>query len=147
MIVNPSTISSANDTLSRRRQISASQLLKRQREVYSVAPEIEDIGYEITACGAEFTMANLAKQPQRAQQLKEQMKQLEEKRKALLVKNNFAPDYLSPVYFCQKCKDKGFIGGKICTCMQQEIAKQRQNSLSKLSPAPQTNFEIGRAHV
>lgn len=141
MALNTETISGANDTLSKRRQINTSKMLKRQKEVYSIIPEIEDIGYEITATGASYTMAKLAKNEEQAQILKKQMEDLQLKRNNLLVENNFATDYLDPIYSCNICKDKGFVNGKICNCLQQEIIKQRQNMLTGLSPAPKTTFE------
>lgn len=141
MIVSPTTVNGANDTLSKRRQISATQLMQRQRQVYLLFPEIEEIGYEITALGASFAMANLAKQPDKAAEIKMQMQELEASKKALLKENSFDENFLEPIHFCKICKDKGFVDGKVCACMQQEIAKQRQNSLSYLSPAPDTCFE------
>ena len=75
MAVSTQTISGANDTLSKRRQINATTLLKRKQEVFALAPEIEELGYEISALGASFTMANLAKQPQKAAEYKQKMAQ------------------------------------------------------------------------
>lgn len=141
MIVSPTSITGATDTLNKRRQINATQLIKRQREVFTALPQIEEIGYEISSLGASYAIANLAKQPEKANEIKEQMKSLEAKQKEILKENGFSENYLDQAYFCEKCKDKGFINGKVCVCMQQEIARQRQNSLSYLSPAPDTCFD------
>ena len=141
MATNTQTVSNANDTLARRRQANTTLLMHRQQEVYAKLPQIEDMGYEITALGADFTLARLAKNEERAAQLKQQMSALEQQRKALLVENGFAADYLDPIYTCPVCRDKGFADGKICSCLKQEIVKQRQNMLTSLSPAPQTTFE------
>ena len=141
MATNTQTVSNASDTLARRRQANTTLLLRRQQEVYAKLPQIEDIGYEITALGADFTMARLAKNEERAAQLKQQMKDLEQQKKTLLVENGFSADYLNPVYTCPLCRDKGFVDGKICSCLKQEIVKQRQNMLTALSPAPKTTFE------
>ena len=43
-------------------------------------------------------------------------------------------------YFCPICKDTGFINGKTCQCMKEEITRQRQKFLTVLSPAPQADF-------
>lgn len=141
MATNTQTVSIANDTLAKRRQANTTLLMRRQQEVFAKLPRIEDIGYEITAIGADFTMARLAKNEERAVQLKQQMAELEQQRKTLLVENGFSADYLDPVYTCALCRDKGFVNGKICSCLKQEIIKQRQNMLTSLSPAPVTNFE------
>ncbi|MBQ7815979.1 MAG: ATP-binding protein [Oscillospiraceae bacterium] len=141
MAVNTENISNANDTLARRRQANTSLMMRRQQEVYAKVPRIEDIGYEITSLGVDFTMAKLAKNEEQAARIKQQMYLLEKTRKDLLVQNGFAADYLNPVYTCHKCKDKGFVDGKICSCLKQEIVKQRQNMLTALSPVPKTTFE------
>ncbi|MEG2928479.1 MAG: ATP-binding protein [Oscillospiraceae bacterium] len=141
MIVSPTSVTGATDTLNKRRQITAVQLMKRQQQVYKLVPEIEEIGFEITSLGASYAMANLAKQTEKALEIKTEMKALETRKKQLLKEHLFDENYLDQVYFCDLCHDKGFIDGKVCVCMQQEIAKQRQNSLSYLSPAPDTSFE------
>lgn len=141
MAINTENISNANDTLARRRQINATIQMRREQEVYSRVPEIEDLGYELTALGVDYTMANLAKKPEKAAEIKQQMLAVQNKKKQLLVENGFAENWLDPVYTCSICKDKGFVDGKICNCLKQEIIKQRQNMLTALSPAPNCTFE------
>ena len=141
MATNTQTVSSANDTLARRRQANTNLFMRRQQEVFAKLPQIEDMGYEITALGADFAMAKMAKNEERAAQLKQQMLELEQNKKTMLVENGFAADYLDPVYTCALCQDKGFVNGKICSCLKQEIIKQRQSMLTSLSPAPKTTFE------
>lgn len=141
MATSTENISLANDTLARRRQQNSTTLMRRQQEVFAIVPEIEEIGYEITSVGAKYTMAKLTKNADKAEELKAEMEALSKKQKDLLVQNGFAADYLEPVYHCSECQDKGFVNGKICTCLKQEIIKQRQNMLTALSPAPKTTFE------
>ena len=141
MATNTQTVSNANDTLARRRQANTSLFMRRQQEVYAKLPQIEDMGYEITALGVDFTMAKLAKNEDGAAKIKQQMLDLEQQKKHLLIENGFSADYLDPIYTCTICKDKGFVNGKICSCLKQEIVKQRQNMLTSLSPAPKTTFE------
>ena len=141
MAVNTQTVSSANDTLAKRRQINSTLLLRRQAEVFAKIPQIEDIGYQITALGVDFTRAKLAKNEDGAAQFKQQMLDLKQKKQDLLVQNGYAADYLEPVFTCRECQDKGFVNGKMCTCLKQEIIKQRQNMLTALSPVPQNTFE------
>ena len=141
MATNTQTVSSANDTLARRRQANANLFMRRQQEVFAKLPQIEDMGYEITALGADFAMAKISKNEEKAAQLKQQMLELEQNKRTILVENGFSADYLDPVYTCSLCQDKGFVNGRICSCLKQEIIKQRQNMLTSLSPAPKTTFE------
>ena len=141
MAINTENVANANDTLARRRQINTTIQLRRQEEVYSRVPEIEELGYEITSLGVDYTMARLAKSDEKASEIKQQMVALDSKRKQLLTENGFAENWLDPIYTCPLCRDKGFVDGRICTCLKQEIVKQRQNMLTALSPAPHTTFE------
>ena len=141
MAVNTDNISLANDTLARRRQINTTTLMRRQQEVFAIVPEVEELGYQLTSLGATYTMANLTKNAEKAAEIKAEMEAVNQKKKDLLVQNGFAEDYLEPIYTCTECKDKGFANGKMCSCLKQEIIKQRQNMLTALSPAPRTNFE------
>ncbi|MBE6878086.1 MAG: hypothetical protein E7488_02835 [Ruminococcaceae bacterium] len=141
MATSTENISLANDTLARRRQQNSTIMMHRQAEVFALVPEIEEIGYEITSLGAKYTMATLAKNAERAAEIKQKMTALQDKQTNLLLHSGFAADYLEPVFTCSECRDKGFVNGKICTCLKQEIVKQRQNMLTALSPAPKTTFE------
>ena len=141
MAVNTENTARATDTLARRRQVNTTIQLHRQEEVYSRVPEIEQLGYEMTGLGVDYTMAKLAKNEEKAAEIKQQMILLDQKKKSLLIQNGFAENYLDPVYTCPLCKDKGFADGKICVCLKKEIIKQRQHMLTALSPAPQNTFE------
>lgn len=141
MALKTENILSAKDALSVRRQICSEKMQKRRSQVLSVAPEIEDMEYQITSLGASFTMANLAKNTQQAEKFKQQIVLMQNKIKALLCEKGFPSDYLDPIYVCQICKDKGFVDGKMCSCLKNEIVKQRQQSLTALSPAPNNTFE------
>ena len=141
MAVNTENMSLANDTLARRRQRNSATLIHRQKEVFDLVPQIEEMGYEITSLGAKYTMATLAKNADKAVEIKAEMAMLKQKQQDMLVENGFAADYLEPIYTCRECEDKGFVNGRICTCLRQEIIKQRQNSLTALSPAPKTTFD------
>ena len=87
MAVNTQTVSSASDTLARRRQANSTLLMRRQAEVFAKLPQIEDTGYQITSLGVEFTRAKLAKNEELATKLKEQMLDLQQKKQDLLYRN------------------------------------------------------------
>lgn len=141
MAFNQNSVATANDTLNKRRQNAAMEHIKKLEKIYSELPKIKEINFEITSLGASYAMANLSRQSESAEKLKQQMDSLELTKQQILAENGYDKDYLEPEYICKICKDKGFVNGKLCTCMQQEILKERQNFLSYLSPAPKTNFE------
>lgn len=56
-------------------------------------------------------------------QLKDQLKDLAQKRAALLLENGYPADFLDPIYDCPDCQDTGYVHGQKCHCFRQaEIA-------------------------
>ncbi len=54
-------------------------------------------------------------------------------------------DGLEIKYFCQKCKDTGYVNGKICSCLKREISKtlfEKSGLKKKLHCFDDSNFEI-----
>lgn len=79
---------------------------------------------------------------------KEQLKILKEKNLSLqkelneiLKKNNLPSDYLEVQYCCKKCKDTGFIDGKMCSCLKQILKKEAYEELNALSPLSLSSFD------
>lgn len=43
----------------------------------------------------------------------------------LLLKNGFSVDYFTTKYCCSLCKDTGFINGKVCNCIMNDVVEDR----------------------
>ena len=55
--------------------------------------------------------------------------ELQERRRAILVKLGYPEDYTEPHYTCKVCSDTGFVGTKMCSCLKQLlITKNIQSS-------------------
>ncbi len=63
----------------------------------------------------------------------------EEKRIALLEKLGMSVQDITPNYRCKKCEDKGFIKGKMCSCLRKSI-NQKMLELGGLSSFEGHNF-------
>ena len=83
----------------------------------------------------------LGKNKAEADKLRREMDRLDDERTKLLKENGFTKKDLEMEYFCPVCKDTGFVNGRTCQCMKEEITRQRQKFLTVLSPAPQADFE------
>ncbi|MDE7324276.1 MAG: ATP-binding protein [Lachnospiraceae bacterium] len=51
-------------------------------------------------------------------ELKQQLKELSEKKTSLLREHGFPADYLTPAFECNMCHDTGYIGNKKCNCFR-----------------------------
>ncbi len=93
---------------------------ERTKEIYSKITRIAEIDKEISTLGLELTKSMLAKKnPEEAlQQFKKGAAKLNMEKYELLVENGYDPDYTDELFNCQKCKDEGFVNGKLCSCLE-----------------------------
>ena len=68
-----------------------------------------------------------------AEHLEHELRRIAEERADILHTDGKAPDYFSPPYVCDRCRDTGFTDGRICTCLN-AILTEELFSRSNLSP-------------
>lgn len=133
---------SAQRTLEQRRFDSENKLEKRRNEVYTAFPRAYEIETELSKSAIRAGRAVL-----NGKNVKEELSKLRDKNLALqtelnslLIKGGFSPDYLDEKYYCSKCKDKGYIDGKMCDCMKQLLREKAYEELNRLSPLSLCSF-------
>ncbi len=131
----------AYSVLENRRLAMKAKYFAKMEEINNKVPMVSQLTDEITSLGASYTLAVIGKNQPEADKLRAEMDQLDEKRTQLLKEHGFSKKDLEMEYFCPVCKDTGFIKGKACQCLKEEITRQRQKFLTVLSPAPQASFE------
>ena len=131
----------AYSVLESRRLAMRAKYFAKQDEINKKVPMVAEITDEINHLGASYTLAVLGKNKAEADKLRREMDKLDDERTRLLKENGFSKKDLEMEYFCPVCKDTGFINGRTCQCMKEEITRQRQKFLTLLSPAPQADFE------
>jgi len=132
---------SAYSVLEKRRLAARARYLAKQEEIADKVPEIARISDEITETAADYTLAKLARNEAEAVSLHGKMHRLIAHRKNLLEENGYTEADIEMKYHCDICRDTGFVNGKTCRCMKEEIVRQRQNKLTQLSPAPSCSFD------
>ena len=107
------------------RRHNAQDLQQRRENVFLKIPEIERIDKEIKNIGLKIFELGLKASketlPQRIAALREEQKNLLNKRTALLVENGFSADELSERFMCDKCRDTGIYDEKDCECFKRKI--------------------------
>lgn len=131
----------AYSVLENRRLAMRAKYFAKQDEINNKVPMVAEITNEINHLGASYTLAVLGKNKAEADKLRREMDRLDDERTKLLKENGFTKKDLEMEYFCPVCKDTGFVNGRTCQCMKEEITRQRQKFLTVLSPAPQADFE------
>ena len=131
----------AYSILENRRLAMRAKYFAKQDEINKKIPQISQLNDDIVNLGASYTLAIIGKNKTEAEKLRRQMDELDNQRTDLLKAHGFSRKDLEMEYFCPVCKDTGFVNGKTCQCLKEEITRQRQKFLTVLSPAPQADFE------
>lgn len=124
------------------------ELDRRREEVYQKCPRIREIELEIEQNGMRLTqMAIRGRQNVEAdvEKMAKQNAKLVDEKKTLLYANGFAEDYMTNVWDCPDCEDKGEQDFTFCHCFQkrlQEKAYEQSNMARMLQQQTFENFEL-----
>ena len=66
---------------------------------------------------------------------------LQAREKKLLQEGGYPEDYLEMRYDCPLCKDTGFVDGRRCRCLQEEMQRLAVEDLNRSSPLQASRFE------
>ena len=96
---------------------------KRLKEIYEKIPQIKDCDLKISSLAVNAARSALNGDTSLKDHLKEDIANVSNQKKALLMANGYQSDYLEPIYDCPICKDTGFVSGQPCECLQKEVIK------------------------
>lgn len=110
-----------------KRQNALKTASDRRKELHLKCPEIVRIDQELAKTGT-LIMEEIAKGREGLEERLETIRldnlELQEQREACLRFYGYPEAYDTPEYDCALCKDNGYIGTKMCTCMKQELNRQ-----------------------
>ena len=118
----------------------------RIAEVYEKVPRIREIHDEISSLSVQEVKARLLSATS-DNTVKEKITDLSHEKQELLQKNGFPEDYLSMHYDCNICKDTGYDGNRMCSCMRAKVINilYEQSNIREL--LNQENFSFFRADL
>ena len=93
----------------------------RQEKIYSRIPEIERIDTRLRTQMAELvglTLRGGAELNAAIKALEDESLALQKKKAELLVERGYEMDYLDDIFSCKTCRDTGYFGGKMCSCLK-----------------------------
>ena len=93
----------------------------RQEKIYSRIPEIERIDTRLRTQMAELvglTLRGGAELNAAIKALEDESLALQKKKAELLVERGYEMDYLDDIFSCKTCRDTGYVGGKMCSCLK-----------------------------
>ncbi len=131
-----------------REQRKRAELEERRAEVFARLPRIRDIEKQFDATGISLINSVLdgSCRPEEAvQRIMEENRAANAEKRRLLHENGYGEEYIEPRVVCEKCADRGFVGGKVCSCVKAELNKKllsEANFTEKLSSQTFESFRF-----
>jgi hypothetical protein len=121
----------AKKVIDRRRMSAVSLVEKRKKEINSKIPYFQNLENEISVLNADKAMRQLTGNKNDVTKLDLKLKEKSKKRKDILAKLGYTENDLQPKYHCKECKDTGYLNGRVCHCLKEEVDKIRKSSKSE----------------
>ncbi|MBQ4381892.1 MAG: ATP-binding protein [Oscillospiraceae bacterium] len=137
----------AKDRLDRRRADRERKLQERRNLAYARDPYIARLDSQLRQTVIDAIGAALRKgeDPVEAvEAIKEKNLSLQEERALRLSSAGLPADYLSEDYFCPKCRDTGYNGTSLCSCLMDLYRQEQVRELSVLLKLGQETFDTFR---
>ncbi|MGN0632374.1 MAG: ATP-binding protein [Oscillospiraceae bacterium] len=116
----------AQALLSKRRKDAADELFRREQQIFADIPEVKELKASISNTYFELVQI-IASHEKNAAQAAEAVKaknlDAQKRIKALCEQYTGDPDFLDPLYVCEKCKDTGYVEGIRCSCFEDMLKK------------------------
>ena len=107
----------------------------RQNRIYSRIPEIADIDQRLRMQMVELVGATIKKGAEltsAVSALEKESLELQARKAELLVENGYEMTYLDDIFSCPVCRDTGYVGGKMCSCLKALYNAELTRELSSL---------------
>lgn len=117
---------------------------RRIAGVYARVPRIAQIDTRLREQMIELVGLTIKKGDTMAQsidKLEKESLELQAEKAELLVENGYASDWLCDLFSCPKCKDTGFIDGKVCSCLMAIYNQELTKELGVLLKNGEESFE------
>ncbi|MGI6279110.1 MAG: ATP-binding protein [Acutalibacteraceae bacterium] len=104
---------------------------------YTSQPRLAEIDDSLKELGARLALTVLSGDKEKVEYIKAECKKLSLEKETLLKKAMVPPES----FFCDLCKDTGYVRGKICNCIKREAAKVMVEELSREMPLSDCRFD------
>ena len=140
MTYSKEIITRARERLERQKAAHESQQLAREQEIYAKIPRVREIDTELRSSMAKAVQAAFAKGTDAQEALallKKQNLVLQGERSALIAVN-FPAEYLDDSPVCPHCGGAGYIGTKMCSCLQALCQEELKKTISLFAAGDHT---------
>ena len=115
----------------------------RRSELYLSLPELQAIDRRLSEFGLRImkSAVSVGDEKESIEELRAENERIMEERRALLRRNGYPEDYTSLHYECEKCKDTGYCGIKMCECMRRALIEAGMESSGLSALMKKQSFE------
>ena len=117
---------------------------QHKQELYSKVPQLLELEQSLAATGAAAAAAAVGGGDDALKQiqlLKQANQQLQQHRYHILASLGLPTDYLDLKYICPHCQDTGYIGQRVCSCLQKLLRQVAYEKMCSISDVDQCRFE------
>ena len=147
MSLDGKILARAKARLDERRAENERMMGRRRATAYARDPRIAEIDAQMkrTVIDAIDVALKKGADPVEAlDEIRDRSLSLQEERALTLTAAGFSPDYLSESYICPKCKDTGYDGTKLCSCLMDLYREEQVKELSQLLKLGEESFDSFR---
>ena len=140
MTYSKEILTRARQRLETLREDRASLLTAREQEIYAKLPRVRELDKQLRSSMAQAVQAAFAKGTDAQAvlaKIKEQNAALQAERKALIAAH-FPAEYLDDGPLCPHCEGVGYIGTKMCSCLQTLCQEELKKTISLFSAGERT---------
>ncbi len=144
MSLDGKILARAKGRLEEQKRVFQSARESRLREVYLKCPRIMTLDREIKSTVIDVIGVALrsGRDPDDAiAELRDKNLYLQSERVQALLSAGFSPDYIDSEYLCSHCRDTGYIGTEICSCLKRHYNDELKASLSNLFKLGSESFD------
>ena len=121
----------ARESLAATKQKNIEEASRRRQEIYSRAPIVRQYDRRLKQIMVELFGCAMGGGKD-VHLLEQESLDIQMRRAETLVYLGYSADYLDEIVSCEKCRDSGYVMGKMCSCLKELYDKEAANSLSDL---------------
>ena len=142
MSLDGKLLAQAKSALDEKRRLHDRLFDMRQERVYAKAPRVRALDAEIRITMTDLFGAALSHVSEDAlEDIRNRNMRLQEQRLRAIVEAGFPAGYLDDEYMCPKCRDTGYDGTDVCTCLMELYKNEQRDSLSCLFKLGEETFD------
>ena len=144
MAYDPNVVRRATQRLAEQRSRREADFDCRRQELYRRLPQLARIDRALSRTYLDIVAASLrsgADSGPAIEDVKRNNQALQAQRRELLLQNGYSADALDDTPACSKCGDSGWVGTRMCECLQRLCAQEQIKDLSKLLDLGEQSFD------